>query len=275
MDIETFFDMHYATLASDEVRHNVLLNILRRARDNPDGGIRFWGLERAGACAMQQPGFGIVLGDVTAQEASTLAQRLRDEAYLSVMGTGQTAAQFVAAARTHGHTFDKVMCQTIHLLDQEPLRPEVAGHAQLATESDVDVVDAWLTAFSDEAVPEDPPRPPGDAARRIADERVFLWWRDDRPVAMSCLARMHDAGFAIAPVYTPPEARCQGYAGAATAALIEQMYGRGYKFAYLFTDDSNPASNRCYAKLGFRPYCDAAIHHRSDVTSNASNAGAC
>jgi predicted GNAT family acetyltransferase len=60
----------------------------------------------------------------------------------------------------------------------------------------------------------------------------------------------------ISLVYTPPEERGRGYAGAVTAATVEAGYARGKTSASLFTDLRNPVSNRCYEKIGFRPVCD-------------------
>jgi predicted GNAT family acetyltransferase len=35
------------------------------------------------------------------------------------------------------------------------------------------------------------------------------------------------------------------------------IFSEGRKTACLYTDLRNPASNRCYAKLGFRPVCES------------------
>ena len=70
----------------------------------------------------------------------------------------------------------------------------------------------------------------------------------------------HGAGqaAAIAVVYTPPPLRGRGYAGSVTAALVEKAFAEGKSMACLYTDLRNPFSNRCYAKIGFKPVCDAA-----------------
>ncbi len=62
---------------------------------------------------------------------------------------------------------------------------------------------------------------------------------------------------AIAWVYTPPELRGRGYAGSVTAAVVEMVYTEGRKTACLYTDLRNPAANRCYEKIGFRPVCES------------------
>ena len=59
-------------------------------------------------------------------------------------------------------------------------------------------------------------------------------------------------------VYTPPPLRGKGYGGSVTAAVVEQAFAEGKTMACLYTDLRNPFSNRCYAKIGFKPVCDSA-----------------
>ncbi|MFT4078698.1 GNAT family N-acetyltransferase [Rhodomicrobium sp.] len=61
---------------------------------------------------------------------------------------------------------------------------------------------------------------------------------------------------AIDSVYTPPAFRGRGYAGTITAIVARQIFSEGRAHACLYVDKRNPASNRCYAKLGFKPVCD-------------------
>ena len=63
----------------------------------------------------------------------------------------------------------------------------------------------------------------------------------------------------IGSVFTPVEKRGRGYAGSVTAALCERIFAEGMSAACRYTDLRNPYSNRCYAKIGFKPYCDSGI----------------
>jgi predicted GNAT family acetyltransferase len=62
---------------------------------------------------------------------------------------------------------------------------------------------------------------------------------------------------AIGAVYTLPAHRGRGYAGSVTAAVAERIFAEGKTAVCLYTDLRNPMSNRCYAKIGFQPYCDS------------------
>lgn len=63
-------------------------------------------------------------------------------------------------------------------------------------------------------------------------------------------------GIRIGPVYTPPEHRGRGYASAVTAAASQTELGMGRRFIFLFTDLSNPTSNKIYQQIGFEPVID-------------------
>ena len=44
---------------------------------------------------------------------------------------------------------------------------------------------------------------------------------------------------------------------------LERLFAEGKTAACLFTDVRNPMSNRCYANIGFAPYCDAWLYLRA------------
>ena len=66
---------------------------------------------------------------------------------------------------------------------------------------------------------------------------------------------MSETRAAICAVHTPPENLGRGYAGTATAALVERIMRRGKSRACLHTDLANPYANRCYRKVGFKTRC--------------------
>jgi predicted GNAT family acetyltransferase len=74
-------------------------------------------------------------------------------------------------------------------------------------------------------------------------------------IALSSL----DAGARVGPVYTPPESRRRGYAGAITAAISRRALDDGAPQVSLFTDLANPISNGVYQRLGYVPVEDRQI----------------
>lgn len=105
--------------------------------------------------------------------------------------------------------------------------------------------------------------PAREQLERTAGEGRYSFWIDDgRPVSMAGIVRSLRTCAAIAGVYTPPALRGRGYAGSVTAAVLERIYAEGRTTACLYTDLSNPFSNRCYAKIGFKPVCSSFHFHR-------------
>jgi len=112
-------------------------------------------------------------------------------------------------------------------------------------------------AFAAEATPHDSPPKREAMEQAAARGENFLWVVDGVPVSTAAIVRRTRRGGAINGVYTPPALRNRGYAGAVTAALVERIRAGGKSFACLYVDQRNPASNRCYEKIGFKPVCDA------------------
>jgi predicted GNAT family acetyltransferase len=67
-------------------------------------------------------------------------------------------------------------------------------------------------------------------------------------------------GIRVAWVYTPPENRGKGFAGACVAALSQKLLDEGRKFCFLYTDLANPISNHVYQKIGYEPVVDSTAY---------------
>ena len=64
----------------------------------------------------------------------------------------------------------------------------------------------------------------------------------------------------IQAVYTPPEKRNRGYAGACVADLSKRMLEERYR-CILYTDLGNPTSNSVYRRVGYRAVAEALRYH--------------
>jgi predicted GNAT family acetyltransferase len=138
-----------------------------------------------------------------------------------------------------------------------PPRP-TPGIVRAAMEDDLLLVQSWLEAFDREAFPNEAGYRPVETTRAyILDGATYLWV-DGEPVCVVGLTRALPHGRTVAPVYTPPEFRNRGYAGACTAAVSQMLLDGGCDYVTLFTDLANPTSNSIYQKIGYRPVCDYA-----------------
>ncbi len=137
----------------------------------------------------------------------------------------------------------------------------IAGSARPAGPGDRSTVGQWLTAFTGEALGEEPDadrigRTAEGLAPTSAHRGVWLWEVDDRPVSMAGYAGPTPNGIRVSAVYTPPEWRGRGYATACVAALTRRLLDGGRRFCFLFTDLANPTSNALYERVGYRPIAD-------------------
>jgi predicted GNAT family acetyltransferase len=154
--------------------------------------------------------------------------------------------------------------QLILRLAEPPRAQDVPGRPRIAGPEDAMLVADWILAFHDEAVPEDPRPNRAKLLGAAARGRHFLWTHEGRAVAFARISRWTRLCGAIGPVYTPPAQRNRGFAAAITAHVAERILAEGRTCAALYTLRDNPASNRCYAKLGFRPLCES-LHYRRVV----------
>ncbi len=258
MQCQDFARFHEAALEADEIRNSLLLSIIGHLRQNSQpGGIMTWTLGGPGECAMQTPGYPIVLGNLSKAQSYAFAEMIHGADYPGVVGSGDTARHFAERARQLGTVFSEEIPQYIRALRMAPQVPSVPGVARQLTLRDFKVFRAWTHEFIREAIPTDPV-PDDDALREdLRSGRHWLWILEDKPVSIAAISRRTRTAASINSVYTPPQHRNQGFAGAVTAYVARQIFSEGRSVACLYTDLRNPASNRCYAKLGFRPVCES------------------
>lgn len=251
---EEFATFHKNALEADEIRHGLLLSVINRLHDQ-EGSIRTWTLGGPGECAVQTPGYPIILGNLTKAQCSAFADQMQGDNYAGVIGADYAPLHFVERAEELGAQFSEKLEQHIQALTAAPQVPSTPGQPRQVSMADFNLFRSWVLAFIREAVPDDP-APSDDLLRfYIKSGRYWLWWYEDRPVAMAAIARRMKKTGSINSVFTPVECRNRGFGAAVTAYVARLIFAEGRLAACLYTDLRNKASNRCYAKLGFRPYC--------------------
>lgn len=139
----------------------------------------------------------------------------------------------------------------------------VAGRIRRATAADRRLMIDWMGGFYTD-VKEDP-RAHQNVARDV-DQRLqdpdggWYLWETDQPVSLVGYSGPTRSGIRIGPVYTPPAHRGHGYASAATAVVSQLLLDGGRRFCFLYTDQSNPTSNKIYQAIGYRYVSDAAAY---------------
>jgi predicted GNAT family acetyltransferase len=141
-----------------------------------------------------------------------------------------------------------------------PPRP-VTGALRRATVADLETVVDHVTAFEAEAFGVTPDRTLRERWARslftVHERAMYLWEDGGEAVCSVGVTGNTPNGLRIGPVYTPPHLRGRGYASAATAAATQIILESGKRFAFLYTDLSNPISNAIYQRIGYVPVIDA------------------
>jgi GNAT superfamily N-acetyltransferase len=251
-------------LASDPVRHNVILSLLHIRVAHPEPG-RFWVVDAdravAGVVFHSPPTF---MATITPMPGAVVAATVDwlVEAGVSlpgVSGVAASAARFAgqwtertrsAAAPTRGNRIYEVTA-----LIEPRLSP---GTLRTAATADHEVLVQLAEAFQAEAQAGVGPIEPTIVRRTQSGE---LWvWEDSEIVAMAGVTPSVGGVCRIGPVYTPPERRRRGYASALVAAMASAVLGRGER-CILYTDLANPISNAIYRAIGFEAV-DEVLEYR-------------
>ncbi|WP_020391922.1 GNAT family N-acetyltransferase [Kribbella catacumbae] len=213
--------------------------------------------------AMRTPGRPVYVGalraDLAAEVAEAYAEVLPelsgvagDRAAVRAFGQRWTELRGLAGAGSTGRVAGTESRGTrLHRLDT--LTPLVAaGNCRPMRAGDVQLAAEWMSdGFPAEAAFLDATW----AERQLAQGTMWFWEVTGEPVSMASFRLPLFGVSRVGPVYTPPERRRNGYAGALTGEISAKVLAQGNQ-ACLYTDLANPTSNKIYAQLGYVPVAD-------------------
>ncbi len=247
-------------LSRDPLRHTVITTLLERYVSGAvaDAAL-FVSIHADGAvvgAGLRTPGRPFHLGDMPDAAIPRLAGFLSEKMpdLPGVMGVPDAALAFSRQWQVvRGKAFRHDGIERLYRLGELRMLA-VPGVARLAVDTDLNLCGRWSEAMRQETgIGMDP----GSIAARIELGRWWLWTNGGRPVAMAAHQERALGWTRIGPVYTPPEHRSHGYASALTARISEVVRANGSKVC-LFTDLSNPTSNKIYQAIGYEPVRDFA-----------------
>jgi len=197
---------------------------------------------------------GMVMPIFTSKTVKGIQAALRGRMIAGVVGTQDSVAQIKAAFDLPQAALDRV---EPHLaLELDKLRmPDTTGLTlEPFTMAPRETLIKWRAAYYEEAL-EAPPEDATPRAISFIDEalesahyRVLM--KGDTPLALTGFNAVLPETVMIGGVYTPPEQRGKGYAGAAIALNLADARSHGVKEAVLSA--ANSAAARAYEKIGFQ-----------------------
>jgi predicted GNAT family acetyltransferase len=249
-------------LSRDPANNTHQLSALKRILElGARHGERFFsvssGNDLAG-CATVVDAKGLFLSVMADDAAGALGDYLREQdvALAGVIGRRGTLSAFTPA---YGRDYEVHVELLLYQLYGAPVFGGAAGASRVATASDLPLLIDWHRAFELEVHMIDVPTPLEErVARRVRDEQIVLWTDNNEPVSFAGGNGLPASSARIGPVYTPPTLRGRGFAQAVTAAASVHVQRDQPRTVFLFTDASNPASNVCYQRIGYRHVADHA-----------------
>ncbi len=255
-------------LGRREAEHNLIFGICAslaadpRFSSAPPYLAAVWRGGRVVLAGVMTPPWNLVLSCTDDPGALAAIAADLDAAGIAPPGTTspvETARGFVDVwCEPHGLVGEVAVAERIYRLERV-IRPSgVEGAMRVATEADRALLHDWVDAFLAEALSRSSPEEAAVLVDRSfrTGTRTWYLWEDGEPVSVAASAGPTPNGIRIGPVYTPPERRNRGYASAVTAAASQAELDRGRRFIFLFTDLSNPTSNKIYQQIGFEPVID-------------------
>jgi uncharacterized protein len=221
--------------------------------------------DRVVAVALTTPPHNLILS-WTAHDSTidTIARELHASgvALPGVSGSAEIARKFATRwSQLTGRNVRQQMAQRIYQLSRVIQETRAAGRLRDPVASDDALLTKWRAAFSIDAEGMDPEEAAKIAALPLpASRRMLLWEVEGSTVSMAGYTGRTPNGIRVAWVYTPPELRGKGYAGACVAALSQKLLDEGHKFCFLYTDLANPISNHVYLKMGYEPVADSTVY---------------
>lgn len=216
--------------------------------------------DRVVGAAIRTPPWRLVLSVMDHPGAAhRLVDDLAGEALPGVIGPSMAAEHFAEGWTRVTGTPSRLSTRerAFQLRRVIPPRP-APGEMVRAEASHRELLAEWAKAFHSEAI-----AGPDQDWQRVADRWIagigrtaYLWVDGGRVVSLTGVGGLTPHGTRVGPVYTPPAERGRGYASNLVAQVSQLQLGSGREFVFLFTDLSNPTSNKIYRDIGYEPVID-------------------
>ncbi|WP_026677618.1 GNAT family N-acetyltransferase [Fictibacillus gelatini] len=152
------------------------------------------------------------------------------------------------------------MKQRIYVLHEVKKKASGKGKLEQAALEDWPLLKEWGYCFAQEVnEPSSKEEMEQKTKEFIEKGRLYVWKIDGRPVSMACSSRPTENNITVSYVYTPEAERKKGYASDCVSALTQLLLDRGYQTTSLYTDLSNPTSNKIYIEIGYEPVMDSIV----------------
>ena len=268
-DVDAFLSRASDFLIAHEAENNLILGISSSLRQTPllyGEPARFAVVtrdDRVVGAALQTPPFNLVVAfDSELGAVDALVDAFVDLPLPGVHGAVDLSTRF--AERWHaltGQAVEPGLAERAFKLTRVKWPRPTSGRMRAAERRDRQLIIDWLVAFADEARVGPFLDPDVATDRWLARQgrTLYIWEDRDRVVSLAGAGGETPNGVRVGPVYTPPRYRSRGYASNLVAHCSAAELDRGRRFVFLFTDVTNPTSNKIYESIGYQPVVDIQL----------------
>ena len=269
---DQFLAVAESTLAKEETRHRLMLGIATALKKNPSAyGNKLPLLcahvnnnGQADFIAVMTPPFPILVwfeDGLSDDDLALKAKEILDSGWdvPGVNGIAECSERFapILAKLTNRKAVKEMRSRSYELTRVRFPDPMPNGYWQWADASQAESI---LKLYQGMQTDLQPIMTSNDTLEQVQSfieaKRVSVWVVDGEPVSMAMSNRPQLTSIGISAVYTPPEHRKKGYAGANVAFLSQALLDQGFERVNLFTDLANPTSNKIYMQIGYCEICD-------------------
>ena len=259
-------------LESRPVEHHLILRLLQQRIARPEPGC-YWvvadGEDVLGMGFQSPVDYFVTVTPMPSDAVDALVERVVADGggAPGVSGEAATAARFAGQwTEHHGTAAAPDMGLRVYALGELVTPLDVPGALRVAMPEDADVVLELVAGFHRDT------REPSVGDDSVHLERIdggfYFLWDDGGPRTLVGRTPTVAGMSCVYAVFTPPERRRRGYAGAAVAALSQLIRDDGAD-AMLFTDLGNPTSNSIYRRIGYRAVAEN-LRYRFSAPASAA-----
>lgn len=163
-------------------------------------------------------------------------------------------------SKLRGVTATVEMNQGLYKLEKVKWKIVSKGKLRPLKEQEHVLVKEWVYQFcKDVNLPITMDEADAKADDLIRKGSLMGWDVDGEIVSMANTSRPTKRNINVNFVYTPINHRKKGYASDCVAALSQMMLDQGYQTTSLYTDLSNPTSNKIYQEIGYELVADSVL----------------
>ncbi|WP_010172145.1 GNAT family N-acetyltransferase [Bacillus coahuilensis] len=278
--IHDFKETAYDWLVKEESINNLLLGLIHRIIDEnryPDVVcLTVKSEESLKAAAIMTPPHNLVVGIRSDEEdldkiGESLFNFLIEQniEFPGIIGVKQSTVQLAEIwTNKTGDTFKIGMDQGIYECREVVNRKFSEGYVAVAGEKYINLLSDWMIAFCKES--RIPMVTKEEAVTRMRDsvqsKSMYVWFVEGKPVSMAMRGRKSKNGETVSLVYTPVEFRKNGYGSSVVAEVSKRILAER-ELCNLYTDITNPTSNKIYQEIGYNFLCKSIMLEKDKVSS--------